>query len=166
MIKKPQHKSVKDFKKKVWAIFSKYIRMRDCLRTLYSLTRGVCISCGEPVDLNKADVGHFISRWYANTFFDERNVHLQCKRCNKLGEKVRYRRAIIKYYGEGIDEKLDNKSRETKQFNVPELEELKSYYKERIRQFELGNYEIVWRDGMESSEEIKEIMESNRDIPR
>ena len=157
MIKKPQHKSVSKVKKELVPIFSKYIRMRDCIRTLYSLTRGICISCGEPVDLNKADAGHFISRWYANTLFDERNNHLQCKRCNKLGEKVRYRKNIIKYYGEGIDEILDNKSREEKQFSVAELEELKAYYRERIRQFESGNYEIVWRDEIESPDEIKDV---------
>ena len=93
---------------------------------------------------------------------------MQCHRCNRFrgGEPLKYRRAVIRLYGEGIDTQLEDDAMEIKTFSYPELEVLKAYYKERIRQFELGNYEIVWRDGMESSEEIKEIMESNRDIKR
>lgn len=136
MIKKPKHKSVAKLKKETWAIFSVYIRMRDCLRTRGVLTDGNCISCGALRPVKQCDAGHFISRWYGSTLFDERNVHLQCKRCNNMGEKLKYRRAIIKLYGEGIDVELEDKATEIKNFTILELEELKRYYIEKIKELE------------------------------
>ena len=141
MIKKPKHISVAKLKKEVWAIFSVYIRMRDCLRTRGILTDGNCISCGVLKPIKQCDAGHFISRWYGSTLFDERNVHLQCKRCNNMGEKLKYRRAIISLYGEGIDVELEDKAIEEKHFTVDELEGKKKYYKQKIKELEEGNYD-------------------------
>ena len=136
MIKKPKHISIPKLKEKVWHIFSKYIRMRDCLRTTGTLEHGKCISCGDLRPINRCDAGHLISRWYGSTLFDERNVHLQCKRCNQMGETLRYRRAIIKLYGEGVDIELEDKATEIKNFTVEELEGLRKYYTEKIRELE------------------------------
>ena len=133
-IKKPKYKSVAKFKKEVWEIFSKYIRMRDCLRTTGTLTDGKCISCGDLRPMNKCDAGHLISRWYGSTLFDERNVHLQCKRCNNMNEKLRYRRAIIKLYGEGVDIELEDKATEIKKFTIAELTALKEYYTQKVKE--------------------------------
>jgi len=131
---KTKYKGTAKLKKEVWDIFSKYIRLRDCLRTRGVLTDGNCISCGALRPINQCDAGHFINRWYGSTFFDERNVHLQCKRCNNMGETLKYRRAIITLYGEGIDVELEDKATEIKNFTIPELEGLKETYKEKIKE--------------------------------
>lgn len=134
--KKVKTKSVKRLKAEAWAIFSRYIRMRDCFRTTGTLKHGKCISCGDLRPINQCDAGHLISRWYGSTLFDERNVHLQCKRCNNMGEKLRYRRAIIQLYGEGVDIELEDKATEEKHFNIPELEGMKKHYTKKIKELE------------------------------
>ena len=136
-IPKPKHKSIRKLKKECWDLFSRYIRMRDCLRTTGTLEHGKCISCGDLKPINQCDAGHFINRWYGSTFFDERNVHLQCKRCNNMGETLKYRRAIIRLYGEGIDVELEDKATEEKHFTLSELEEFKESLKQKIKELEV-----------------------------
>jgi len=138
MIKKPKYKSVRKLKKECWVLFSKLRRMEDCQRTTGTLDYGNCITCSKLVRRTEADAGHFIKRNFAATFFDPRNVHLQCKRCNKYGdgETLKYRRAIIALYGEGVDVELEDKATEEKHFTVPELEELKANLKVKIKELE------------------------------
>ena len=133
-IKKPKHKSIPKLKNEVWEVFSKYIRMRDCKRTTGTLEHGKCISCESLRPFHQCDAGHLISRWYGSTLFDERNVHLQCKRCNNMGEKLRYRRAIIQLYGEGVDIELEDKATGIKKFTVAELVGLRKTYQEKIKE--------------------------------
>lgn len=64
----------------LWTIFSIYIRKRDFVK--YG---GRCISCPTILtDWKLGDAGHYVSvsRGNFETLFDEKNVHLQCKRCN------------------------------------------------------------------------------------
>jgi len=64
----------------LWAIFSQYTRKRDFIKY-----EGKCVSCPAILeDWKQGDAGHYISVTRGNfkTLFDERNVHLQCKRCN------------------------------------------------------------------------------------
>ena len=132
--RKTKQKGIKELKADVWKVFSRYIRVRDCLRTTGTPGHGKCISCGEQKPINQSDAGHFVNRWYGSTFFDERNVHLQCKRCNTMNEQLRYRRAIIKLYGEGIDIELEDKATEEKHFSVEELQGLLKYYREKLKE--------------------------------
>ena len=137
-IKKPKHKSVASLKKQLWPIFSHYIRLRDCLRTQNDPDMGNCITCGRLVRRTQADAGHFIRREFNGTLFDETNVHLQCKLCNGYhgGEQLKYRREIIRLYGEGYDVELEGRAAPTKQFSIPELEELKENFKQKIKELE------------------------------
>lgn len=110
--------------------------MRDCLKTTGDITYGKCITCGRLVRINECDAGHFISRRFNSTLFDEKNVHLQCKQCNAWGGKpLEYRRQIVKLYGEGIDIDLENKATEIKKFTPQDLIELEGYYKNKIKEF-------------------------------
>jgi 5-methylcytosine-specific restriction endonuclease McrA len=133
-LKKP---TVSSLKKKCWVTFSKYIRLRDCLKTTGSPDYGKCITCGRLVGITSADAGHFISRRFNSTLFNERNVHLQCKQCNAWGGKpLEYRRQIIRLYGEGADTELEDKATEIKKFTPQDLIELTEYYTNKIK--ELG----------------------------
>jgi len=90
-------------KKQLWDIFSQYIRQRD---------KGVCISCGKVDYWRKTDAGHYIPRTAGmSLYFDERNVNCQCTYCNGWmhGNLSKYAIALMKKYGKGILEELDEK---------------------------------------------------------
>ena len=132
--KKVKRKTLPQAKKQVWDLFSRYIRLRDCLKTTGDVNYGKCITCSRLCKLTEADAGHFVSRRFNSVLFDERNVHLQCKQCNGFGGQIlEYRRQIIKLYGEGADIELEDKAQEIKKFTILELEELALYYKEKLR---------------------------------
>ena len=138
MIPKPKIKPIGKLKKDVWKVFSEYIRLRDCLKTRGTPDFGNCVTCSRLVRRTEADAGHFIGRSHGATLFDERNVHLQCKRCNITGEVLKYRRAIIELYGEGVDVELEDKATETKKFSRQELEGLKAEFSRKIQELRQG----------------------------
>jgi len=124
-------------KKKTWVVFSKYVRMRDCLRTTGSLEWGECISCGRTFNFHKLDAGHFVPKHNAN-YFSEKGVNAQCRHCNSYlhGNQLGYRRGLVELYGEKVTKELEMENRPIKKFTVSELEELKEGLKEKIRLLE------------------------------
>ena len=130
-----KRKSVAKLKKQAWQLCSRYIRLRDCMRTTGTLDYGNCITCTALIRYKEAHAGHFVRREHGATLFDETNVHLQCARCNCFGggETLKYRREIIKLYGEGHDVLLEEKATEIKKFTIEELEELKRYFAVKIK---------------------------------
>ena len=131
-------KADKKLKAQVWTLFSRYIRLRDCLKTTNTLESGKCISCGKEVPFKGGDAGHFVQGRRNAILFDETGCHFQCRYCNRFlnGNQLPYRRMIIKMYGEGYDEYLENKAKEVKQFERWELEEMKEMYKRKIKELE------------------------------
>lgn len=93
-------------KKKLDAIFSQYIRLRDTDEWGY----GSCITCGERKFWKNADCGHFITRAKLSTRFDPQNCALQCKGCNMLGKQYQYGLALDKRYGEGTAKAIYHRS--------------------------------------------------------
>ena len=137
-IKKPKHKSVNSLKKQLWPIFSLYIRMRDCLRTTGCTSWGLCITCGRRYHIKLLQAGHFIAGRHNANLFSEKGTHAQCYNCNinLRGNTLEYRRQIIELYGEGHDTILELEAAQIKQFSIPDLEEKKQYYQQKIK--ELG----------------------------
>lgn len=131
--KKP--KSVKLLKAELDTVFSQYIRKRDSQE--YGEGRiGQCITCDQFIPAQgqrSGQAGHFISRRFNATRYDERNVHLQCARCNMwgAGEQYKYSIAIDRIYGVGTAEELYKKSQEVKKWTADELQELISLYKQK-----------------------------------
>lgn len=136
MIAKPGKKSVSKLKKKLWTIVSKYIRLRDCLLTTNTRYEGLCISCGVKKNIENADAGHFVSRTDKALCYDERDIHLQCKRCNGYlkGNFAGYYNGLKARYGDGFANLLlDIHSKSTvNQWKVFELEELIVAYTEKL----------------------------------
>jgi hypothetical protein len=102
--KKPKRETISSLKKKAWTAFSRYIRLRDGLKTMGSTEYGKCITCGEVVPLwtrGGMQAGHFIDGRSASILFDEDLVHGQCSRCNlyKSGNKDAYTPIMIDRYG-------------------------------------------------------------------
>ena len=130
-IRKKKQASKKTIKSNAWRAFSKYIRLRDCLRTTGELSHVKCITCGKLLSISFCDAGHFISRRYGATLFDERNVSTQCRYCNRFldGNLLEYRRQIIRLYGEGVDIVLEEKAMEVKKYSEEVLINLAKEYR-------------------------------------
>ena len=132
-VKQPSKKTVKN---RAWRAFSKYIRLRDCLRTTGTLIHGKCITCEKLLSITFCDAGHFISRRHNSTLFDEMNCHVQCRYCNRYldGNLLEYRRQIVKLYGAGADTELEKKAKEVTKYSVEDLTELAKGYKIKIEE--------------------------------
>jgi len=137
---KKKLKSLPKLKEEIWHIFSRYIRLRDCLLATGSPYFGECISCGEPKPYRELDAGHFVPK-HNNNYFSERGVHAQCRHCNSYlhGNQLGYRRGLVELYGEEITKELEVENQQIKKFTRQELEELKASLKERIKTMEVGN---------------------------
>ena len=106
----------KSEKARAWNWCSKYIRLRDavaCHKAHPGRPFGgvACCTCGRVVVWDKnCDAGHFISRGMGGSsgvYFDERNIHAQCKLCNGFegGRPHEYEQFMLDKYGqETIDE--------------------------------------------------------------
>ncbi len=131
----PKEVKLKTLKKRVWHVFSLYIRMRDCKFTTRTLTHGKCFTCDVRLPIGQLQAGHFIAGRHNANLFSEEGCHAQCKTCNILkdGNVLEYRRRIIDMYGDGYDEVLEKEARQIKKFTVDDLLELEKYYKTQIK---------------------------------
>ena len=136
-VKQPSKSTVKG---KTWRAFSKFIRLRDALKTTGTLTHVKCITCGKLLEVSFCDAGHFVSRRYNATLFDERNVNTQCRYCNRFldGNLLEYRRQLVKMYGEGIDTELEDKATEITKLDIEGLTNLEKHYKMEVEKLIAG----------------------------
>ena len=95
MIDKPKEKI--NYKKRLWKLFSEYIRRRD---------GGRCYTCSTVKSWKEMNAGHYIPAGQSPPplYFDERNVHCQCTSCNRFkhGNATRYAEHLIQEYGADI----------------------------------------------------------------
>ena len=112
--------------------FSLYIRLRDAddngnIR---------CCSCQKVVFWRDADAGHFVSRRHKSTRYHERNVHGQCRACNRFdeGNPAGYARFLTVRYSHDILEFLDWKSKQTVKWTQFEIDNMKDNYKQKAEE--------------------------------
>lgn len=100
-------KTKKLAKKKADKYFSEYIRKRDSNNGV-----ATCITCGKIT--GQFDCGHFISRRFEATRYDEKNSNAQCLKCNRFqnGNQFEHGRAIDEKYGLGTADELFLKSKQ------------------------------------------------------
>lgn len=132
---KPKRKppTLSKAKKKAWDAFSKYIRLRDCLRTTGTTTHGRCITCQKVYEFKQLHAGHFIPGRNGENLFDERGVHAQCGVCNlwKKGNWANYLDSMKELCGQEIIDELLEQRHEIKQYTVSELLEKESLYSKK-----------------------------------
>ena len=120
--------TVSKLKKELDKWFSLYIRLREA--TNEGLVQ--CFTCGN-VNSYKVGMqnGHFMSRQFMSTRYDEQNCQVQCVGCNmfKFGEQFKFSLALDYKYGKGTAEELLHKSRQINKMNSKDFEEKISYYK-------------------------------------
>jgi 5-methylcytosine-specific restriction endonuclease McrA len=97
-------------KKELDRVFSIFIRERDSSE--YGI--GKCVTCGLTKHWREMDAGHYVPRQDLATRWDEKNVHIQCKKCNGFrgGEPEKMAAYIDAYYGSGESEELKAKSKD------------------------------------------------------
>lgn len=125
MRKKPTRANLE---KKLDKAFSRYVRLRDSDDNGY----GNCITCGVLKHFTEADCGHFITRSCRSTRWDEKNAHLQCKRCNGFlsGLQFEHGLQIDEKYGADTALRLLQKSKKTRKFSMQELRDMCKYFEE------------------------------------
>jgi hypothetical protein len=81
------------------------------------------------------DAGHYVSRKHAATRYDERNVHPQCRACNRFdgGNAAGYALFLIRTYGQEIIEELNVKGHQVYRSRRPALEEMIDDYSRKLR---------------------------------
>jgi hypothetical protein len=123
--------TVSKLKKELDKWFSLYIRLREA--TDEGLVQ--CFTCG---NVNNYKVGmqngHFMSRQFMSTRYDEQNCQVQCVGCNmfKFGEQFKFSLALDYKYGKGTAEELLHKSRQINKMSSKDFEEKISYYKSLV----------------------------------
>lgn len=117
-----------DYKKKLDEVFSQYIRLK------YSNDKGYCrcISCGRIHFWKDIQNGHYMSRRYLSTRFDENNCRPQCVACNifNQGNAQMYRRGLIAEIGEAAVDMVEIRAKTVNgHYTDFEYQELCKYYK-------------------------------------
>lgn len=120
-------------KKKLWEVFSKYIRTRD---------NYTCVTCGKKGEGSGIHAGHYITKSVGglSLYFHEQNVHAQCYRCNihLSGNWTAYERFIIQRYGEEVDKELKRLQLQGyRSISIKEYEELIEEYKKKLKDISL-----------------------------
>ena len=115
--------------KKLDALFSTYIRLRDCEEGYVN-----CITCGKVKNWKEVDAGHFQTRAKYSTRWDERNVNAQCKGCNMVngGQQYIHGLEIDKKFGEGTANELVILSQKIRKFTQADLISMIDHYKEEV----------------------------------
>ncbi len=133
-------------KTKAWSAFSRYIRLRDAVITTGGIDYAKCFTCGAVHPIKEMDAGHWIPRNRLGTFMDERNVHAQCRGCNRFGggKPVEYQEHLLKLYGDDILNDLTRQARTSVKVLKSEWETMEREYKNRAQIIERN--EVVPKD--------------------
>ena len=124
-------KTISKLKKELDKWFSLYIRLRD------ATDEGVvqCFTCSR-ISHYKSGMqnGHFQSRRYHSTRWNENNCQVQCIKCNmyEQGEQFRFGLALDNKYGENTAQELEFLSKTIIKFSRIDYEEKISYYKAAV----------------------------------
>lgn len=118
--------------KRLDRLFSQYIRLRDTKEKGFC----TCCSCSRKVTYDTSDAGHYISRGYKSTKYDEINVHAQCRNCNRFRQGMQrdYQEFIIKRYGKEEEEKLYLKSKMLCKRNRNDFLQLIEHFKSKVNE--------------------------------
>ena len=122
--------SRKGLVKKLDTIFSIYIRLRKA----DDLGVVSCYTCGKKDYYKKMQCGHFMSRKYYSTRWEELNCQVQCYSCNvmRYGEQYKYGLELQKEYGKDLPEELLTMSRQIVKFSNDDLLDKINRYKQLV----------------------------------
>ena len=131
-IKKLKTPSMSKLKKKLWDVFSLYIRTRDNF---------TCFTCGKSKEKNPDTVfqaGHLFSRIKTAVCYAEMNVFCQCAFCNfkHQSDPDIYRDKFIAVYGPEQFVALKAKRNAICKRSKNDIEMLTIYYKQKLKEIQ------------------------------
>ena len=128
---KKKLKTLTKLKKELDAIFSTYVRLRDC--TIDGIA--TCVTCGDAKHYKKMQNGHFMSRRHMSTRFEPMNTAVQCMGCNMYNQGMQYEMSkyLDKTYGKGTAEDMQVLSRQTKKIGRHDYEFEIALYKGLVK---------------------------------
>jgi len=123
-------KTYKRLKSDLDKVFSLFIRTRD---------GGMCITCGIVKPIKEMQCGHFFSRAYLNTRWNEQNNHCQCSSCNvfRHGNMGVYAVKMVEKYGESGLNALYAQSRISIKLSRADLEEKIAHYRTTLEELKI-----------------------------
>jgi len=115
--------------KKLDAVFSQYIRLKDSVDGY-----ATCFTCGKKDHWKKLQNGHFQSRKHYATRWDEQNCQVQCAGCNvfRYGEQFLFAKYLDERFYAGLSDELYFKSKQIVKFSNVEIEEMILKYKNLV----------------------------------
>lgn len=116
--------------RKLDRIFSEYIRKRDANKK--GLVK--CISCQKEYHFTEVDAGHFISRKEMSIRYHPKNVHAQCRFCNRFRYGMQYVYSLeLEKKEEGLPKHLYNLSKKTTKYTMSDLQDLVDLYQDLLK---------------------------------
>lgn len=123
-----QEKSRRKLFKECWKLMSEWIRTKDADWRGYVK----CFTCGYVKDYRETNAGHYI---HDKLDFDERNIKVQCTRCNLRlsGNLGIYAEKLLMMYGENFLWELRKDAQEKRNnYSYEELFKIKEDLKEKL----------------------------------
>ena len=123
----------KKLKAKLDKVFSEYIRLRDLHADNSTFT---CISCGRIKGKEQMDAGHFWNRVHTATRWDEKNVHGECRYCNRFDENhlLKYKEHLIAKIGQQEYDLMEMRKNSMSKVGDFEAKVLIKYYQDKIKE--------------------------------
>ncbi len=124
--------SIVELDKKLWKLFSKYIRSRN----VDWKNEVPCFTCGVKADWRTQDAGHYIPKATSGSYlkYEPRNVHNQCVLCNRVlsSNHDEYTKRLILEYGGDIIREL-NSFRNQPPLTVTDYQTKIKYYSQCLK---------------------------------
>lgn len=129
----------KTIRQKAWDAFSKYIRLRDAIKTTGTTHEARCITCNRVYPIKgrgTMQAGHFQGGRSNAILIDEQGVHAQCYGCNvgKKGNTVPYYKFMLKEYGQEVIDDIEKRSGQIKQMKKYQWQEVIDTYKAKHKE--------------------------------
>jgi len=141
-------KNLSYYKKKLWELTSRYVRQRDRNEFQAGEGKGMdseqskCVTCGIIRPWKELQAGHFVARAQGNaTYFDLRNIHSQCYRCNINlgGNGAEYYPFMEGKYGKTVIDELRRLSNTTVKFTISDYQEMIEGLKQKVEDINGAN---------------------------
>lgn len=118
---------------KAWNAFSRYIRLRDAIKTTGGVEYCVCVTCGRTkpsFGLGCIQAGHFVPSRCNAVLFDEECVSGQCYGCNcgQGGMWVEYEAIMVERHGVEKVEEMKRRKHETVKYSKSDYKDIKDKY--------------------------------------
>ncbi len=137
-------------KSEAWDEFSRFIRIRDCLKTTGFAFLGICITCERRFHIRYLQAGHFLPGRSNAILFDEIGTNAQCRYCNeyKHGERKKYEAVMVERHGqEYVDKMKISRKKVVKDMDFEAIKKsYKKTYKAIMREFGFKTYGELLRE--------------------